>query len=436
MRDVFNILRQIEANSSRNTKKEILRQNANNENLKKFLLYTYNDRWIFGIGQKSIKKYETLKANAALQDKGPQVVQRSLFGTPKSNTYSGYTDIFDLLEELKLHPYGSQVDGKAVNDFLANGDEEAYYWYTKCILKDLKIGCTATTINEIYEGLIPVFDVMLAHPYADHADKITGREDFQLQQKLNGYRLIVYLHPDGSTQFFTRNGVELFNFQELEADFKKMPRFDYTMVHDGEAQVALSFNETQKYMMRNGPKTGVTYNLFDRLPLEQFEFGESVEYLFERYDRIFVPKEVTHVIKVEELYRGKDLTQLTIWFNYAKSQGWEGIMLKLNRPYVRKRTWWMLKLKEMKEIDLVCTGVNPGKPGTKNEFTLGSITVDFNGVGVDVSGFNNSDRDHYWNNPDEIIGKTITVQYFEETINESGKPSLQFPQFIGVRTDK
>ena len=43
------------------------------------------------------------------------------------------------------------------------------------------------------------------------------------------------------------------------------------------------------------------------------------------------------------------------------------------------------------------------------------------------SGFSIEDRNHYYNNPNDIVGKEITVQYFEESTDKTGKHSLRFP---------
>ena len=43
------------------------------------------------------------------------------------------------------------------------------------------------------------------------------------------------------------------------------------------------------------------------------------------------------------------------------------------------------------------------------------------------SGWNHHQRIKYEANPELIIGKTITVQYFEETKNQQGELSLRFP---------
>ena len=54
------------------------------------------------------------------------------------------------------------------------------------------------------------------------------------------------------------------------------------------------------------------------------------------------------------------------------------------------------------------------------------ITHRGNEVGVG-SGWSQEQRIRYEANPNELIGKTITVQYFEETKNQDGGLSLRFP---------
>ena len=129
--------------------------------------------------------------------------------------------------------------------------------------------------------------------------------------------------------------------------------------------------------MRQGSKTNVVYNVFDITTIDEWEREESVDKLFTRYDllKAIVPEYLDFIKVVDELYRGDDLEEITKWFNYAKSQGWEGIMVKMNAPYVRKRTTNMLKVKEFDTLDLRVLRVNEGTG--KHEGRLGSVTVDF-----------------------------------------------------------
>ena len=73
------------------------------------------------------------------------------------------------------------------------------------------------------------------------------------------------------------------------------------------------------------------------------------------------------------------------------------------------------------------------------EMMLKNVIIEHKGNRVQVgSGFSHEQRRHYFKNPNEILGKQITVQYFEETTNKNGTHSLRFPVikavYDGVRT--
>jgi DNA ligase-1 len=441
MNEVFKILRSIESNSSRNSKKSILIQNQNNENLKKFLLYAYSPRWIYGIGPKSIEKQRKTAPNTTVSS-SLGITQRSLFGGPSiTKVSSTYADIFSICEELKKHPYGSQRDTKIVNDFLSTCTEEEYYWYSKLLLKDLKIGCSSKTINEVYNELIDVFEVMLAFPIDDHAKKLTKKGPFQIQRKYNGFRFIIYHFPDGELKFFTRNGVELFNFPEIEEDFKRVEVSDKGMLYDGEiTDKSDKVNNIVSIAMSEGPKYNVKYHVWDCLTIREFELEESTSNQFSRYDQLrdrFTDIYTPHIEVVEELYRGEDLDCIDKWYDYSQEQGWEGIMVKFNTPYVRKRTDNMLKVKGFETEDLRVIRLEEGKAGGKHEGVLGAVVVDYKGQEVNVGGgFSDHERKLFWENPNMIIDKVIEVRFFEETDNKSGTHSLQHPRYKGIRRDK
>jgi DNA ligase-1 len=60
--------------------------------------------------------------------------------------------------------------------------------------------------------------------------------------------------------------------------------------------------------------------------------------------------------------------------------------------------------------------------------TLGSVVIEYKGQKVNVgSGFSDAEREKIFADPSCIIGKQITVQYFEETENKKGTVSMRFP---------
>ena len=59
---------------------------------------------------------------------------------------------------------------------------------------------------------------------------------------------------------------------------------------------------------------------------------------------------------------------------------------------------------------------------------LSAVYIEHKGYSVKVgSGWTIEERQHYYKNPQKLIGSVITVQYFEETKNQNGGVSLRFP---------
>ena len=67
------------------------------------------------------------------------------------------------------------------------------------------------------------------------------------------------------------------------------------------------------------------------------------------------------------------------------------------------------------------------------ELMLKNIVIEHRGNRVDVgSGFSHEQRRFYFENPDKIVGKQVTIQYFEESQNQNGTYSLRFPVIKAV----
>lgn len=107
----------------------------------------------------------------------------------------------------------------------------------------------------------------------------------------------------------------------------------------------------------------------------------------------------------------------------------------IEAPYQWKRTKALLKMKMMDSIDLVVTGIYPGTG--KYQHLLGGVYCDYKGNQLSVgSGFTDEQRQRYWNYSNDIIGKTIEVSYQAISHDKTGKESVSFPVFKGIRADK
>jgi DNA ligase-1 len=247
----------------------------------------------------------------------------------------------------------------------------------------------------------------------------------------------------------TRQGKEYKGLDHIVADLQKLVGTD-TFV-DGELvyknKEGLSDSAafqvgTGLAMSKSDDKSELKLVIFDIFPLEEFWSGKSKETYSQRHKRLkeleveIVMEELEENLEVVEMfYDGYDHSEIWKWLDYAEEHDYEGCIINLDDCYECKRTKSLLKVKKFKEIDLRCTGVNIATSGKYKGF-LGSITCKYGDSTVDVgSGFDDSTRQYYTDNPNEIIGKVISIKYKEETVNKNGGKSLQFPVLVAVREE-
>lgn len=414
MREVINIINQIRNTSSTNEKLAILKANKDNELLRKVLEYTYNPYKVYHMSQKSLD---------------------SIY----SPTESTYANIFCLLDCLAIYNR-SQAMIDNMKTFLSHtefSDEEDLY--KNMILKDLRCNISSTSINKVWKDLIPKFDVMLAKSYRDFSYKVVG--DFIITNKLDGSRLVLW-REGNVCKFYTRQGKEVEGLIEIEQDLLKLPDrtvFDGELIAENPNNLVSKdlFQVTRKLASKKGDKVGLEFHCFDTMPLDEFKKGQSKLSTVHRKNHLLAILTSTKLNKIKEvpiLYYGVDKEMITKLHKEAVVNNQEGIMINLvNAKYVCKRTDTLLKVKEFHTVDLKIVGVQEGTG--KYENSLGALLVEYKGNVVGVgSGYTDLDRNQLWNMRDEIIGRVVEVQFFEETTDEkTGLPSLRFPVYIGLR---
>ena len=324
-------------------------------------------------------------------------------------------------------------------------------WYRRILIKDMRAGFSENTVNKVVEKqyphyAIPVFSCQLAHDSANHEEKVVGKKIIEV--KLDGVRVITIVYPDGRVDQFSRNGKELVNFPHVKEQLAKIAKgFTEPMVLDGEIMSG-SFQDLMKQIHRKSSATAndAVLNLFDALPLAQFETGESAttqevrsEWLktwFEANEATLpnvtvVAQETVDLDTDEGQVRYKEINTMAI------AGGYEGIMLKdATAGYKCKRSVAWLKLKPFIEVSLAVTAVEEGTG--KNIGKLGAFVCEGVDDGRDIvvnvgSGFSDDDRAAYWNARDEVVGKVVEVRADAITQNQDGTYSLRFPRFLRFR---
>ncbi len=273
------------------------------------------------------------------------------------------------------------------------------------------------------------FKVMLAHP--------VGKKEFDkdsfIQPKLDGVRCYITYHGA-----FSRNHKRFMNAQhildELKPLFTKYPH----IVLDGELynhKYKDNFNKIISLVRKQTPSDA--------------ERNEAKVIQFHNYD-IFMPstpdnkfytrnqsiKNLHHEFGVfkysfpVETYRVESMQTAKLMFEqFTYNQGFEGAILRNNKPYEQKRSYNLQKFKEFHDTEATITGWVEGQG--KRIGTIGKFLArdaDGNEFGMPVMA-KMPILEEMYDIAEWYIGKTATFTYFQRT--PSG--SYRHPLFKSIR---
>ncbi|MGL5961950.1 MAG: hypothetical protein ACRCZ0_08355 [Cetobacterium sp.] len=309
----------------------------------------------------------------------------------------------------------------------------------------LSIGMDYKNVNKaLGYTLIDSLEPMLAFSLEKRLPMIKEGTLFNATTKLDGFRCLIKYTDDGMAMY-SRNGLQIEGVEKFLDEIKNnLPVAN--AIYDGEllTQIIYAYSKDaykaiSKIARNKGEKNKnlLCFHCFDYIPLDEFVEGKSAEVYKDRMVTVnsIVESDYIKAVKSLGIFTVDD-TKLYSVLDECVAKGEEGVMLnQLDAYYEGKRSTGILKMKQFHTVDILCTGIEEGSGNFKG--TLGSAVMDYKGYKLNVgSGFSQEQREFYWNNPDEIIGKIVEVKYFEETNNQSGGVSLRFPIFLHVRHDK
>ena len=326
-------------------------------------------------------------------------------------------------------------------------------WYRRILIKDLRCGVSEKTVNKVVEKKypqysIPVFGCQLAHDSANHESKVSGKK--LIEVKLDGVRVITIVRVDGRVDMFSRNGKELVNFPQIAEQISAVVKKDpppYDLVLDGEV-MSSSFQDLMKQVHRKSDvqSEDAILNLFDVVPLENFEQGAWDKSQSDRSDMVYywhkkhkdaLPNVAVVGHELVDLDTDKGQARFKEINAQAVAGGYEGIMIKdPSAGYECKRSVAWLKLKPFIEVSLTVAAVEEGTG--RNVAKLGAFVCEGQDDGRDIfvnvgSGFTDADRLSYWTDREAVVGKVVEVRADAITQNQDGSYSLRFPRFLRFR---
>ena len=412
LNSVVEIVKELESVTSTKAKEHILRKNADNTVLQKVLFYTYGDMQ-YGIQKKTVEKM-----------------------TFKNDEDYRWDNVWSMFEDLSKSNINNDLVLKISNTVGYYTDKNIQDLLLNILLKDLRCNINVKSINKAIPNLIPQHQIMLASKFEG---KLKSKVSMSL--KMDGIRNSILIE-NGNIKHISRQGKVVLGLEELNESLRKQDLDGYML--DGELirknidniPSDDNFRLTTKIVnSKSTDKRGLEFVVFDIVPIEDYYKGESkllyeerlklLENLIEENEFIRLVPKFGITDDVEYIYKVLD---------DVVNNGEEGLMLNtLNGKYgFGKRSKDILKVKKMQTCDIRCLRIEEGEG--KYQGKLGKIICNYKGYELGVgSGFNDEQREYYYNNPNEIIGHIVEVQYFEESKNEKGELSCRFPIFKYVR---
>ena len=395
-------------------KTEILKKHASNEIFKKALKY----------GLDTFISFNVVKI--------PKVKHRLELPLSEEEAWGEYFTILD--ECASRHVTGNAAIDRVYACF-ESVKESDEVWMRKILQKRLSIGASAKTINKVYAGLIPTFEVSLAQRF--ELKRIVEHQQVYVEPKLDGIRCFAIVE-NGEAMLFARSGKLISNFDDtIGSALVALGDGCYDGELMGEDFISLM---RQAYRKENIESEGTYLALFDFLSLKEWKTNKTIMSTASRYQELSRKIETNKVMGTDSAYIllvqryivNADYDSIMKLHDTFVTKGYEGAMVKtIDSPYHFGRSYDIMKVKKFHDADLLIEAIEEGSGRLSGK--MGAVMVDYHGVKVMVgSGFSDEERTQVWNDKDSFIGRMIEVRYQEVTPDGS----LRFPTFVCFRSDR
>ena len=416
-------------------KLSILRENGGNIAFKSIMKFIYNPYFRTGISKAKLSR------------------------APKYSGYVGPQTVNQMMAYLVDHNTGDiETCGIAKTWILSQEIPEARDLAWAVVTQDLQIGVSVTTLNKAYgKDFIPKISCMLGTPI-DKVPESKQAWPYIVTEKLDGVRRLL-VKQNGKVTLYSRSGHIDEGLVDIENEARYLPD---NYVYDGELLAVGHFKDsiaqrqtTNSIANSKGERHGLTFNVFDMVPVGEFFSGfgqepasirklrlaatlgdESAaplapegfnywEYLVANDDGH--PKSFIKAVPILMVANSMEDIEPVVSMLWA--HGKEGVMLNDARAvYQTKRTKQLVKMKQTHTYKLQVKGFVEGI--NKYEGMLGSLLTEYKGCWLQVgSGFSDAERWEIWQNQDAYDGMFFEVESFGESTNKQGITSLNCPIF-------
>ena len=265
---------------------------------------------------------------------------------------------------------------------------------------------------------------------------IDWSENVFMQPKLDGVRCLIQLNDNNEVIAYSRNHKPWLNIDHILSNLKPFFQDHPDVVLDGELynhDLRDNFEKIISLVRKQKPKASDRVESCDLVQFHCYDYVETVmnqPYGY-RMNQLATSDMYSYCVKYVPTNLVFRMDDARVYHARNLADGYEGSILRLDKPYQQKRSYNLQKFKDFHDTEALIVGYEEGKG--KREGTLGKFLMqddDGNKFGCPPGkGYNYAALTNILNNIGDYIGQRATFTYFERT--QYG--SYRHPMFKTIR---
>jgi DNA ligase-1 len=265
---------------------------------------------------------------------------------------------------------------------------------------------------------------------------IDWSENVFMQPKLDGVRCLIQLNDAGEVIAYSRNHKPWLNILHILSNLKPFFQDNPDIVLDGELynhDLRDNFEKIISLVRKQKPTAADRVESCDLVQFHCYDYIETVmdqPYGY-RMNQLTTSDMYSYCVKYVPTNLILRMDDARVYHSRNLANGYEGSILRLDRPYQCKRSYSLQKFKDFHDTEATIVGYVPGKG--KRTGTLGKfLMIDADGIEFGCppgKGYTYKKLADILTNIDDYIGQTATFTYFERTKANS----YRHPMFKTIR---
>ena len=261
-------------------------------------------------------------------------------------------------------------------------------------------------------------------------------ENVFIQPKLDGVRCVIQLDDNKKVVAHSRTGKQFFNIAHVTESLQDFFAHSPDVVLDGELYNHDLRDDFEKIISLVRKQKPTSDDRLQAKKLIQFHCYDYIETVMNqpysyRMNQLTTSDMYSYCVKYVPTNLVLRMDDAKVYHARNLANGYEGSILRLDKPYQQKRSYNLQKFKDFNDTEATIVGYEIGKG--KRKGTLGKfLMMDDDGIRFGCppgKGYNYKDLANILDNISDYMGKRATFTYFERT--QAG--SYRHPMFKTIR---